>query len=435
MKSSTISFKPLQEDDLELLCKWLDKPHVKEWWNDDLSHDEIKEKYRKRIGDITVVPFIAYLENSPIGFIQYYHADKVGDGWWADEIEGTVGIDQFIGEENYINRGYGREMICAFGQKLFENPAIKKIITDVDPANIRAIRCYEKAGLKMMGDVETPDGKAHLMVAYRNKSIEPHAYLLEKPPLGTLLYKIIPSNFFIDMLDKNYLYFRRVDTYHDDKRDSDQPNNDKELSDKSKFENAPNYSAKNYYDDCRSRTYTCCFSTENTGHIWEHYAGTDNNAVCIVFNSSKLINLVNAIFDESRLEYDGKKFKNFFYINYGLVTYGNIDNQLMDELLPNPIQYVYFKDATKYSEEKEFRISLSCIGIGKIKLPNNSYFNFPESIQLDFDLIKAINLKVIEKIYLSSNHASVLLNTISEKLKNKISADDIDRLLTPLEQL
>src|SRR5437870_3615430 len=139
MKSSTISFKPLQEDDLELLCKWLDKPHVKEWWNDGLSHDEIKEKYRKRIGDITVVPFIAYLENCPIGFIQYYHADKVGYGWWPDEIEGTVGIDQFIGEENYINRGYGREMICAFGKKLFENTAIKKIITDVNPANIRAI--------------------------------------------------------------------------------------------------------------------------------------------------------------------------------------------------------------------------------------------------------------------------------------------------------
>ena len=43
MKSSAISFKPLQEDDLELLCKWLDKPHVKEWWNDGLSHDEIIE--------------------------------------------------------------------------------------------------------------------------------------------------------------------------------------------------------------------------------------------------------------------------------------------------------------------------------------------------------------------------------------------------------
>lgn len=69
MKSSTISFKPLQENDLELLCKWLDMPHVKEWWNDGLNHDEIKEKYRKRIGDTIVVPFIVYLDNKPIGFI------------------------------------------------------------------------------------------------------------------------------------------------------------------------------------------------------------------------------------------------------------------------------------------------------------------------------------------------------------------------------
>jgi len=177
------------------------------------------------------------------------------------------------------------------------------------------------------------------------------------------------------------------------------------------------------------------FSTENTGHIWEHYTGADNNAVCLVFNSSKLINLLNAIFDESRLEYNGKRFKNFFYINYGLVTYGNLNSQFMDKLLPTPMQYVYFKDADKYAEEKEFRISLSCTGMGKIKLPDGSYFHFPESIQLDFNLLKSINLKVIEKIYLSSNHDSALLNTIDEKLKNKISADDVDRLLTPLEQL
>ena len=133
MKSSTISFKPLQEDDLELLCKWLDKPHVKEWWNDGLSHDEIKEKYRKRIDNNTIVPYIAYLDDKPIGFIQYYHAEKVGNGWWPDQPEGAVGIDQFIGEKDFINRGHGTKMIRAFSKKLFENPTVKKIITDVAP--------------------------------------------------------------------------------------------------------------------------------------------------------------------------------------------------------------------------------------------------------------------------------------------------------------
>lgn len=35
------SFKPLQESDLNLLCHWLGEPHVKEWWDDHLTDEEI----------------------------------------------------------------------------------------------------------------------------------------------------------------------------------------------------------------------------------------------------------------------------------------------------------------------------------------------------------------------------------------------------------
>lgn len=159
--STKFSFKPLQKNDLDLLCEWLDKPHVKEWWDDHLSHEEIKAKYGQRIGDEVVVPFIIYLNDKPIGFIQYYHATQVGDGWWPNETEGTVGIDQFIGEEDCINRGLGTQMITAFIQQLFSTQGVKKIITDVDPNNKRAIKCYEKVGFKFVELIDTPDGKAY----------------------------------------------------------------------------------------------------------------------------------------------------------------------------------------------------------------------------------------------------------------------------------
>lgn len=74
-------FKPLSSSDLNLLCRWFDKPHVLEWWSDRFTPEEIKEKYWKRIGDSVVCPYIAYLKDKPIGFIQYYWASKVGDGW------------------------------------------------------------------------------------------------------------------------------------------------------------------------------------------------------------------------------------------------------------------------------------------------------------------------------------------------------------------
>lgn len=157
-----LTFKPLQKNDLNVLCKWLDKPHVKEWWDDHLTHEEIKAKYGQRIGDKAVVPFIVYLNEKPIGFIQYYHATQVGDGWWPNEKEGTVGLDQFIGEEACINQGLGTQMITLFTQKLFSMPNIQKIIIDVDPNNSRAIKCYENAGFKFVELMETPDGIAYL---------------------------------------------------------------------------------------------------------------------------------------------------------------------------------------------------------------------------------------------------------------------------------
>lgn len=165
-----IQFKHLEESDLDLLCHWLDKLHVKEWWNDGLSHVEIKQKYGKRIGDKIVVPYIIKYHDTPIGFIQYYHADQVGEGWWPEEKPGTVGIDQFIGEEAFINRGIGTKVIQAFIRFLFSNQAIKKIITDVDPHNKRAFRCYKKVGFKFVKEINTPEGKSYLLEIFRDSS-------------------------------------------------------------------------------------------------------------------------------------------------------------------------------------------------------------------------------------------------------------------------
>jgi RimJ/RimL family protein N-acetyltransferase len=165
--SDIISFKPLQENDLDLLCTWLKKPHVKKWWDDSLTDEELKYKYKSRIGNTIIVPFIVYMNHKPLGFIQYYHANKMGDGWWPGELEGTVGIDQFIGEEDYINRGYGTSIIKEFVKKLFADIKINKIIADVDPDNKSALRCYEKVGFKFDKEVITPDGFAHLLVMYK----------------------------------------------------------------------------------------------------------------------------------------------------------------------------------------------------------------------------------------------------------------------------
>ncbi len=69
MRTEKFTFKPLTDSDLDLLCQWLNKPNVLEWWNDNITPAEIKQKYGSRINDTTVCPYIASLQNKPIGFI------------------------------------------------------------------------------------------------------------------------------------------------------------------------------------------------------------------------------------------------------------------------------------------------------------------------------------------------------------------------------
>ena len=58
--------------------------------------------------------------------------------------------------------------------------------------------------------------------------------------------------------------------------------------------------------------------------------------------------------------------------------------------LPNPIPYTYLKDKTKFSEEKEFRISLSAIGMGEFALKDGSNLHFPASLYVPFPFKTAI---------------------------------------------
>jgi RimJ/RimL family protein N-acetyltransferase len=53
-------------------------------------------------------------------------------------------LDQFIGEADYIDKGYGTAMLIEFKKLLMKtHPQIKKIITEADPQNFRAQKCYD----------------------------------------------------------------------------------------------------------------------------------------------------------------------------------------------------------------------------------------------------------------------------------------------------
>jgi RimJ/RimL family protein N-acetyltransferase len=155
--------------DLPLLHEWLGRPHVAEWWAPTPSLAEVEQEFRPLIGDqSTTRPYIVLGDGAPIGYIQSYIAMGSGDGWWPDEQDpGVRGIDQFLAHPAQLGRGAGTAMVRAFVQLLFADPAVTRLQTDPSPRNRRAIRCYEKAGFRAVGEVDTPDGRALLMVCDR----------------------------------------------------------------------------------------------------------------------------------------------------------------------------------------------------------------------------------------------------------------------------
>ena len=236
-------------------------------------------------------------------------------------------------------------------------------------------------------------------------SIEPCAQLLERPSNDTLLYKITTIENLLRSIDSNYLYFNRVDMYMDfegaDLYDGKQPPKDFQISDKIKFEKAPDYSAADYYSKSRSRTYACCFSLENSKFIWDNYAnGSSKGKVCIVLNFGKLREYLNKTFYTTKAFYNKEDFGQPFSLHYGNIEYINwVEHQECKKQLPNSIKYTYLKDK-KFSDEKELRISLSSIGIGEF-VSGNDIIDFPDSLQFPFDFRKANMNNIITKLLIS----------------------------------
>src|SRR5229473_3580079 len=153
------AFRPMTTADLPLIQHWLTLPHVREWWGDP------GEQYALVSGDLdepAMDQYIVSVAGSPFGYLQCYDLTEWNSGF-GTQPSGTRGIDLFIGEPMMIERGHGSALLRCFTDDRLGRGA-PRMVTDPDPANGRAIRAYQKAGFEKDRMVETPDGRALLMV-------------------------------------------------------------------------------------------------------------------------------------------------------------------------------------------------------------------------------------------------------------------------------
>src|SRR6185295_2315732 len=159
MASTDYQFVPMGAADLPLVRRWLAMPHVSEWWHDPAEQFELVS------GDLDhpdMAQFVVASDRRPFAYLQCYNLSDWNTGFGPQPL-GTRGLDQFIGEADMLDRGHGSAFIRSFTERLLAE-GTPRVVIDPDPANVRVIRAYEKAGFVRDRVVDTPDGPALLMV-------------------------------------------------------------------------------------------------------------------------------------------------------------------------------------------------------------------------------------------------------------------------------
>lgn len=139
-----LRLRPATRDDVALLRSWDEEPHVVA----SDPHDDWQ--WEKELG--RAVPWreqlIAEADGVPIGYVEIIDPAGEPEHYWGEVPGGLRAIDIWIGEEAYLNRGHGSEMMRLALAKCFADPAVSAVLLDPLASNTRAIRFYERLGFE-----------------------------------------------------------------------------------------------------------------------------------------------------------------------------------------------------------------------------------------------------------------------------------------------
>lgn len=141
----TIELRPLRDSDIAVYQSWLHAPHVAPWFSDPESW---LREVRQRDAEFRFIRhFIAWHENQPLGFCQYYCCGDSGEPEYAAfPPASTYSIDYLIGDAAHLRRGYAKAMLAELIARIVRETPAERIVVQPDDHNEGS-----KALLKSLG--------------------------------------------------------------------------------------------------------------------------------------------------------------------------------------------------------------------------------------------------------------------------------------------
>lgn len=145
MADQTLYLRKIGDDDLDLLDAWLHKPYILKWYEDPAAWlDEIRQRDDRFS---FIAHFIVMADSHPVGFCQYYDCIHAGEDWYSVFVQGeTYSIDYLIGEEAYLQQGYGKRIVRLLIDVIRAKTTAKEIIVQPEKENAASCNTLKSCG-------------------------------------------------------------------------------------------------------------------------------------------------------------------------------------------------------------------------------------------------------------------------------------------------
>lgn len=149
-----LEFRLLGDDDIPLVEMWLNKEHVKRWYEIPhlgVSISDWMYELKERHGTFKwLTRLIVLWEGRPIGLCQYYKCVDSEEDFGPLPLTGSYGIDYLIGEEAYLRKGPGKIMVASLLDKLFSFPDAQRVTAGIDQENKAPERTLLSCGFSLL---------------------------------------------------------------------------------------------------------------------------------------------------------------------------------------------------------------------------------------------------------------------------------------------
>ena len=151
-----VTLRPFWDGDMALMERWLALPHVAKWYEHpaDWLHELVNRRGEFRF----ISHFIAEIDGVPMGFGQYYDCfftqqyEQWNAAWRIGERQGeTYSIDYLIGEEAYLRKGYGKEIVRLLTEKV-QCLGARRIIVQPETDNAASCGALAANGYRLAGE-------------------------------------------------------------------------------------------------------------------------------------------------------------------------------------------------------------------------------------------------------------------------------------------